>query len=260
MSPCRRAPPWVLLALGLLACRTAPPAPDAASPGAPPADAPGDEAPDPPDPRAPRAEPAAAGGPTGDAPVAPAADAPPRVRDPAASLPGTMPIRSEEVLQPGFPTGDATLVRQIGTCMPIQACTFLVARRAGQEDQRISEVAQLSALVPEIRSEVEALAFASFLTRNRASFRDFHCEQAVIRGDRFDRWRLPDDVRPDATRVTTATLGEGGPYVVTRYLGCYTESGPDRLILTKEEVSATGDYALAEAELVHEGTFLPRYR
>jgi len=191
----------------------------------------------------------------------------PRVKPVAATggslqgpIPDPMQVGAEEELPVLFQTDGWTLVRRVGRCRPVQACTSVLARKPGEPDRRIAAIAELSAIVPAVSNEVEALAFASFLTQNQEALRDFACEQGVLRGGRFDRWMVPDDVVPDPGRVSTLTLGEGGPFEVSRYLGCYTDSDVDRLVLSREEIAADGRYTYGEAEMVYEGRFLPRYR
>lgn len=259
--PRRSAAPMLALLLAALS-GCPPPIPE---PGPTPVPTPGPGAPAP-DPRTPRPGPDAAspGSTPAEAaplPVAqPDAGSTPAAADTRGPLPPSVGVRSEEPLRVMFDTGGTTLVRQVGTCMPVQACTWILARKPGEPDVRIDTVAALSDLVPSVDTQVEALAFATFLTENRASLRDFRCELGVMRDGRFERWRLPADVTGDATAVTTSRRGDDGPFVVTRYLGCYTDAGVDRLVLSHEEIAPDGSYTLDDSKVLFEGTFLPRYR
>ncbi len=200
--------------------------------------------------------------PKGGAEAAPPQEPSGKTRDPAgmeAPLSPAATLRSEEILKPLFSTGEATLVRQVGLCMPVQACTWVVSRRPGQPDQRLKTVADLAAVVPEIKTSLEALALVSFLTENHHSFQGFDCELGVMRDGVFDRWELPPGTRGDPSKVTTSDARSGPPFVLTRYLGCYTEA-EDQLVLTRETVDGDGSYTFSIQEVVHRGRFLPRYR
>jgi hypothetical protein len=137
---------------------------------------------------------------------------------------------------------------------PAGVVRMLRASRAGQPDQVIHTERELAATVQRVRTLAGAHALASLALLTTAV--PFQCI-TISPSQVLVSEKVRTTMRNNAEVSNESPAGD---FVLYRYLACIDDPRPDRLILSREEVSHDGSYHFSESRLIYRGRVLPRTR